>query len=147
MTDADLDEVVAIERASYPTPWVRASFRFEIHDNRAAHNHVVRRGGRVAAYACVWVVREEMKINNFTVHPELRGRGLGSAMMRSLLEWARRRGCTEATLEVRPSNSVARGLYVGRGFRVVGRRKNYYRDTGEDALVMSAALRAGPGAS
>lgn len=140
MADQDLDQILAIEAEAFPTPWTRDNFRFEIHSNPFARNPVVRRGAEVLAYACAWVVGDELKINNIAVQSAWRGRGLGAALLRHVLERGRNEGCTEAELEVRPSNEVARRLYERHGFRAVRRRKGYYQDTREDAIVMVAPL-------
>lgn len=145
MSGLDLDEVLAIERASFPTPWSRESFLFEIEENPFAWNVVLREGRRVVAYACLWVVDLELKINNIAVHPGARRRGFGRRLLREVLERGRARGCVEAALEVRPSNDAARELYRSFGFRDVGRRKGYYQDTREDAILMSADLRSRSG--
>jgi ribosomal-protein-alanine N-acetyltransferase len=99
--------------------------------------------GPVAGFACVWVIDQELKINNIAVHPHWRGRGLGARLVDFVLTFAREQGCTEATLEVRPSNGPALRLYGRAGFRIVGRRRGYYSDTHEDALVMSRPLEPG----
>lgn len=143
MTAADLDEVLSIERECFSTPWSRGSFLFEIEENPFAWNVVLREGKRVVAYACLWVVDLELKINNIAVHPEARRRGHGKRLLRHVLERARERGCVEAALEVRPSNCAARTLYGAFGFREVGRRKGYYQDTREDAIVMVAPIEQG----
>ena len=140
MRASDLDEVLAIEEASFSVPWSRESFLFELEANPYARNFVLRREGRIVAFACLWVVDDELKINNIAVHPGERGKGCGKALLRWVLDHGRSLGCTEATLEVRPSNQVARDLYVAHGFRQVGRRKGYYRDTQEDAILMAAEL-------
>ncbi len=140
MSASDLEEVLAIERVSYPTPWSRESFLFELVENPYAWNLVARRGGRIVGYACLWRVNEELKINNIAIHPEERGAGLGRALLRWVLREAAVRGCTEATLEVRPSNRIARALYGSCGFREVARRPSYYQDTHEDAIVMALDL-------
>jgi ribosomal-protein-alanine N-acetyltransferase len=140
MTEDDLDDVLAIERVSFPTPWTRDNFEFEIRSNPFARNIVVRDEGVVAAYACVWVVGDELKINNIAVRESSRGRGLGSELLRHVLERGRAEGCVDAELEVRPSNLRARRLYESHGFREVRRRKGYYQDTQEDALVMTARI-------
>jgi len=140
MTEKDLDQILDIEREAFPTPWTRDNFRFEIRANPCAHNLVVRDGRRVLAYACLWVVYNELKINNIAVRAEWRGRGIGGALLGLALERGRLEGCTEAELEVRPSNEVARRLYERYGFREVRRRKGYYQDTREDAIVMTATL-------
>jgi ribosomal-protein-alanine N-acetyltransferase len=144
MTLTDLPWVLEIERASFPTPWSEASFRHEMAENPYAQLFVMR-GSRVPGvlgYACVWIVDQELRINDIAVHPRWRQQGTGTRLLRFLLEHGERQGCREATLEVRPGNEPALRLYGRAGFRAVGRRKHYYIDTHEDALVMS--LRIGP---
>lgn len=142
MTPEDLDEVLEIERASFTTPWSRAAFRYEIVQNRVARCRVIRAGGGpVLGYLCLWEIGHEIHITNLAVHPGHRRQGLARALMAPLLEEARGKGVTLAFLEVRPGNAEAISLYEGLGFRVIGRRKGYYFDTGEDALVMEAPLR------
>ena len=141
MTEADLDPVLEIERASFPTPWTRENFEFEIRSNPFARNFVVRNEGEIVAYACVWVLGDELKINDIAVRATRRGAGLGSELLRLLLERGRAEGCVEAELEVRPSNLHARRLYETHGFREARRRKGYYQDTREDAIVMTLVLQ------
>jgi ribosomal-protein-alanine N-acetyltransferase len=148
MTLQDLPGVVAIEDRSFPTPWSESSFRHELLENPYASLFVVRPSGRsrVLAFACVWVVDQELKINNIAVHPEWRGRGIGTRLLRFLIGFAARQGCRTLTLEVRPSNEVAIRMYRRAGLVEVGRRKQYYSDTREDALVMALDIDpAGPG--
>ena len=140
MRPSDLDQVVAIERLSFTMPWSRGAFLYEMEQNQVARCYVVREGGRVVGYICLWEVADEMHITNIAVHPDERRRGIGRAMLGQVLEEARQRGVRLVVLEVRPSNVEARALYESFGFRVVGRRRGYYYDTGEDALVMQAAL-------
>ncbi len=140
MRESDLDGVLAIERASFVTPWSRANFLHEMRDNPYAWNVVVREEGRVLAFACLWIVDEELHVNNIAVAPGARGAGLGTALFRFILREASARGCRRGTLEVRPSNLVARRLYERFGFRPVGVRKGYYADTREDALVLEGPI-------
>jgi len=140
MRPADLDEVLAIERASFSMPWSRGAFLYEIEQNRVARCYVMREAERIVGYICVWEVADEMHITNIAVHPAVRRRGIGRGLLGSVLEDARRRSTRLVVLEVRPSNIEARALYESFGFRVVGRRGGYYYDTGEDALVMEAVL-------
>ena len=140
MTVADLPRVLAIERMSFTSPWSEASFRYEIEDNPSAWNLVGRADGGVVAFACAYIVADELMINDLAVDSSVRRRGLGSALLRHLIDGARTRGCRRATLEVRPSNAPARALYEAFGFDVVGRRGGYYADTGEDALLLARAL-------
>ena len=140
MTPAELPEVLAIERASFETPWTEANFRHEIERNPRAWNVVARRGHAIVGFVCAYVVAGELMINDVAVAPDERRRGVGRALVAHLLEGARARRCRRATLEVRPSNHGARRLYEELGFQAVGRRRGYYADTGEDAVLMSLAL-------
>jgi ribosomal-protein-alanine N-acetyltransferase len=141
MRPIDLDEVLAIERASFTMPWSRGAFLYEIEQNRVARCYVMREEERLVGYICVWEVADEMHITNIAVHPAARRRGIGRGLLGSVLDDARRRSMRLVVLEVRPSNVEARALYESFGFRVVGRRRGYYYDTGEDALVMETVLK------
>lgn len=144
MTVADLDAVLAIERASFPTPWSRGAFVYELKENQAARCWVGRVARELVGYLCVWEVKPELHITNLAVHPGWRRQGVARTLLGAILEDARRRGFTLAVLEVRPTNEEALGLYARLGFRVIGRRKGYYYDTGEDALIMEADLTTAP---
>ena len=145
MRAADLEEVLAIERASFSMPWSRGAFLYELEQNRVARCYVVREDGRLIGYICLWEVADEVHITNVAVHPDVRRRGVGRSLLSAVLDDARQRKLRLVVLEVRPSNAEALGLYESFGFRVVGRRHGYYYDTGEDALVMEASLVEGPG--
>lgn len=150
LTAADLDEVLAIERASFSTPWSRGAFLYELNQNPAARCWVARGSGaapRVLGYLCLWEIRPEIHITNVAVHPGWRRQGVARLLLGTILEDARRRQLTLAFLEVRPNNVEARRLYESLGFQVIGRRKGYYFDTGEDALLMRADLTGTPAGS
>jgi len=125
---------------THGTPWSRAAFRYEITQNRVARCLVVRLDGRLVGYLCLWEIGYEIHITNLAVHPDRRRQGLARSLIQSVLEDGRGRGVTLAFLEVRPTNAEALGLYESLGFSVIGRRKGYYFDTGEDALVMETRL-------
>ncbi len=134
---ADLPQVIAIERRAFPTPWSLAMFVLELSKPSsvclaavdAAGGHEALAGYLVCSrYADVW------HLMNIAVDPASVRRGIGSALMRSLLQAA---GPDQSyTLEVRPSNPAAIALYERFGFVPAGTRPRYYADTGEDALVM-----------
>ncbi|MBI2528916.1 MAG: ribosomal protein S18-alanine N-acetyltransferase [Candidatus Rokubacteria bacterium] len=147
MTPEDLDEVLPIERASFKTPWSRAAFSYEITQNRVARCIVARADSRLVGHVCLWEIGHEIHITNLAVHPECRHRGIGRVLLETALAEGRARGVLLAVLEVRPTNMEAIGLYQSLGFRVIGQRKGYYFDTGEDALVMEADWRASQGES
>jgi ribosomal-protein-alanine N-acetyltransferase len=140
MTLEDIDEVLVIEGQSFRTPWSRGAFRYELTQNRVARCLVLRVGPALAGYLCLWEISRELHITNLAVAPAFRRRGLARTLVGSVLEEARARGLEQVFLEVRPTNVEALGLYESLGFSVIGRRKGYYFDTGEDALVMEARL-------
>lgn len=138
MSAKDLDEVLEIERQSFPKPWTRAMFESEL-KNPVSFSSVLRAdsGGRqkLVAYIVYWVVHGEAHILNIAVDPTLRRRGAAELLLGTSLEQMRRNLVFEVFLEVRRSNVAARKLYADFGFREGFERKNYYGD--EDAIVMT----------
>lgn len=135
MREEHLDQVYRIEKVSFPTPWSRASFLGEL-KNDFARYLVAAKDERVLGYAGMWLILDEAHVTNLAVHPDYRGRGVGRALMAGLMWLAVCLGAVRMTLEVRVSNEAAIGLYKRLGFRQEGRRRGYYSDTGEDALIM-----------
>lgn len=90
----------------------------------------------VAGFCAFWLVADQAHINNLAVRPELRGRGLGTQLLDSIVNEARHLGAASLTLEVRRSNIAARRLYAKSGFHEAGVRTNYYNQPVEDALVL-----------
>lgn len=144
MALSDLDSVLGIERVSFPTPWSRGAFVYELKQNRAARCWVARIAGELVGYLCLWEVGSELHITNLAVHPAWRRRGVARTLLGEILADARQRRLNLAFLEVRPTNWEAQALYEGFGFQVIGQRKGYYADTGEDALIMEADLSRVP---
>jgi [ribosomal protein S18]-alanine N-acetyltransferase len=142
MRPEDLDEVLVIERASFSMPWSRGAFLYEIQQNRVAHCRVMREDASIVGYLCVWEIADEVHVTNLAVHPTRRRQGIARALLGGLLAEARARDLRLIVLEVRPSNREAIALYESFGFRVTGRRRGYYYDTGEDALVMETRFPA-----
>ncbi|AAM23813.1 Acetyltransferases [Caldanaerobacter subterraneus subsp. tengcongensis MB4] len=136
MTEDDIDEVMEIEKLSFTTPWSREAFVGEVTKNSCARYIVAEVDKKVVGYAGFWVVLDEGHITNIAVHPEYRGKGIGSRLMEGLIDLAKKNGITSMTLEVRESNLVAQNLYKKFGFKVLGRREGYYQDNNEDAIVM-----------
>lgn len=140
----DLDDVQAIERASFTTPWPAHAYRTELETNRLAHYVVVRVGDELAGYGGLWLMVDEAHITTFAIDPAWRRRRLGERLLLALLDLAIERRAGEATLEVRLSNLAARRLYEKFGFRPVGIRPRYYSDDHEDALIMTTERLDGP---
>ena len=139
MTLADIPQVVAVEQASYAMTWPQKAYDYELTKNRLAHYFVLRYLPRseVIGLAGIWLMADEAHISTIAVHPRWRGLGLGEWLLIHLLTEGRRLGATAATLEVRPSNRAALGLYHKYAFAEAGRRKRYYTDNGEDALILT----------
>jgi len=137
---ADVDSVAAIEKTSFGDPWPKAAFRRLIGDPLA----IFLVGGNsetpVDGYTVAVAVGGEGEVLNVAVSSEARRTGLGGKLLDAVLLELRARGVTVAFLEVRDSNASARGLYESRGFAQVARRRRYYVNPAEDALVMRAAL-------
>lgn len=137
-TNEDLDAVLEIEHASFENPWTREMLSHELRNRPVSRIYLLREApsGPVMAFCSVWVVLDEMHVNNLAVRPEHRRRGAGRALMEAVLERAAEAGCRLVVLEVRRSNLPAQALYEGLGFVLMGVRKNYYTKPDEDALVL-----------
>jgi ribosomal-protein-alanine N-acetyltransferase len=136
MDIAHIPEVLNIERASFPTPWSQQAFTYEILHNNFGYYVVAMDDGKVIGYGGMWLILDEAHITNIAVSPLSRGKKVGLMLMSYLMIKAVELGAVRMTLEVRPSNQVARNLYKKLGFEERGLRKNYYSDTNEDAIIM-----------
>ena len=136
MKPEDVDEVAAIEQATFARPWSRESFRQEMERNKAARYMVALRDGKIIGYAGAWIILDESHITNIAVAEAERGKGIGRRLTEALLQYISNLGAAYATLEVRVSNERAQRLYSSLGFVSVGKRKRYYEDNGEDAFLM-----------
>lgn len=146
MQERDLEAVLELERVCFTDPWVREAFLAEIEDAPHIRWPVVAVGSALAGYVIAWFIEDETHLANLAVAPAFRRRGLGRRLVRAVLSEAARRGARWIRLEVRGSNTAALTLYQAMGFRPVGRRKHYYADNGEDALLLECDLEARAGA-
>lgn len=156
MTLSDLDQVMAIEQATFSLPWSKRAYRYELVENEHSTMLVVRPApqlvghtakwlrslhlanpGPVLGYAGFWLLVEDAHVATIAIDPDWRRRGLGEFLLASLLERARALGAQRATLEVRVSNRAAQALYVKYGFQIVERRRRYYSDNNEDGYLMA----------
>lgn len=140
MEGRDLARVMVIEQQSYSMPWTESTFRGLLRRTDADLYVAETRGAAVAGYAVSWAVLEQGELGNVAVAPEFRRRGVAHRLLDAVVDRARERGVRELFLEVRVSNNHARELYQTYGFREVGRRRNYYMEPVEDALVMRKDL-------
>jgi len=175
MTLNDIDQVVELDRQSFPIAWSARTYQHEIMHNESstmivlqeADAEPVRKGNGgeqggwlprllipehrpyvpLLGYAGFWTIADEAHISTIAVHPDWRGYKLGELLIWVMVQEAIGKGAGVVTLEVRVGNQVAINLYRKYGFTIVGRRKGYYRDNGEDAHIMAltpldGALRA-----
>jgi ribosomal-protein-alanine N-acetyltransferase len=139
MTENDLDAVLAIEVASYSTPWSREHFRNEL-EARYSWPLVAVEAGAVVGYVCLMSLFEEAQILNIAVMSGKRGRGIARMLLEHAFRLALEQGAEIMALEVRASNRSAISLYQRLGFKRVGIRASYY-DSVEDAILMEKPLK------
>jgi [ribosomal protein S18]-alanine N-acetyltransferase len=163
MVVEDVPTVSAVERIVFTLPWSSSAFTYELRNNPSSEYLVLRyvpwagkyRGGGILSrsvrrlfrpeendlsllgYGGFWMMIEEAHICTLAMRPEWRGRGLGELLLASLIERALARHAEVVTLEARVTNIRAQNLYVKYGFKIVGHRKGYYSDNGEDAVIMT----------
>jgi ribosomal-protein-alanine N-acetyltransferase len=128
--------VMAIERQVYPRPWSPSLFLAEMSESANRTYLVARIGRDLVGYAGMICYGDEAHVTTIAVDPEHHRRKIGTRLLYELIESAIEMGARAVSLEVRVSNWGAQRLYGRFGFRPVGVRKNYYQETGEDALVM-----------
>jgi ribosomal-protein-alanine N-acetyltransferase len=137
MTDGELDQIVAIEHASFSNPWTREMYVRELQNPDVSFLYVLRTPDEgIVAFCSFWLVLDEVHINNLAVRGDFRGRGAGTALLEHVIQAGACRGADRATLEVRRSNAPARRLYERLGFAVAATRPNYYVSPPEDALIL-----------
>ena len=147
MSEHDLSEVVEIEETTGLSRWGWESYHAELSRTESI-TLVVRSptpdatGRRVLAFLAARLTADELHVNNIGVRESARRRGIGTELLGRALDWAGGAGAHTALLEVRAGNHAAQELYGRHGFQIVGRRRNYYHDPTEDALIMSVPLRS-----
>ncbi len=134
LTNELLPAVLNLDQICLGGLWTEAGYRREIDSPNSdllvllAHQHVIGLG-------CVWAILDEAHITTLAIHPDYHRQHLGQFLLIQLLQYARQRLLTHATLEVRVSNHGALGLYQKFGFYTAGQRQGYYKD-GENALIL-----------
>jgi [ribosomal protein S18]-alanine N-acetyltransferase len=129
----DLPSVISIERRSFPTPWSLAMFVLEL-SKPSGICLAAEDEGRLVGYLVCARYDDVWHLMNVAVHPDRRRRGIATELIERLFEEAGEGA--RFTLEVRVSNESAIAMYKRFGFRSAGRRRSYYHDNGEDALIM-----------
>jgi ribosomal-protein-alanine N-acetyltransferase len=143
MREADVATVQEIERQIFSTPWPKNAYFRELSSRSSAHYIVLRRGTQTVGdedeligYAGMWKMYDEAHVTTIGVRRDLQHHGYGRILFAGLVQAAYDMGAKWVTLEVRTSNENAMRMYESFGFKVIGRRRGYYTDNGEDAIVM-----------
>lgn len=142
MQKEDLPQAQEIDKLCFTLPWPQGAFEYELEHNPRSVLWVAEvtkpdGGKQVAGLIVLWLILEEGHIATLSVHPDYRKQGIAGSLLQTALIEAARQKCSEATLEVRETNIPAQNLYRKFGFEIIGRRKHYYKDTNEDALIMT----------
>lgn len=137
MTVDDIQQVIAIDRASFSLPWPERSFRFEVTDNEASRAWVADMDGIIVGMIVAWMLVDEAHIATIATHPDFRRQGIASKLLLYALQMMQGEGAVTSVLEVRESNVAAQAMYRKFGFEESGRRPRYYKDNGEDAILMT----------
>lgn len=139
MDEDHLIDIVHIEQSCFKQPWTLDQYKALLQKSNFFILMVLR-SDAVKGYISFFHLHEEAEIINIAVMPEERGAGLGMMLVQETLNICRQRKARKIFLEVRPSNEPALKIYRQLGFEEKARRKNYYPDNHEDALVMSLVL-------
>lgn len=137
MIEGDLDAVRVIEEAAYGTDaWSRRTLEDELVNGFSSYVVAEAPSGRVAGFAGIWFMRDQVHLVTIAVDPPFQRLGIAARLLLNCFEQARKAEMPSLVLEVRESNTTAQALYERFGFKRLGRLRNYYKDDGEDALVM-----------
>jgi ribosomal-protein-alanine N-acetyltransferase len=164
MQAAHVAQVMEVERESFSLPWPESAYRYEVTQNDLAHYYVLAaqpaapsapdvsvwqrlwqavgggpaaKGTSIWGYGGFWLMYDEAHISTLAIRIAHRGHGFGELLLIAMLDQARQLKANRATLEVRVSNTAAQRLYAKYNFEQVGRRKAYYNDNQEDALILT----------
>ena len=137
MTLDDLPAVIELDKLSFALPWPERSFRFEVMDNPASRCWVVELDGKIVGMLVAWMLVDEAHIATIATHPDHRRQGIARKLLTYALRYMSKEGAITSFLEVRESNLAAREMYRRFGYDEAGRRKRYYKDNSEDAILMT----------
>jgi len=136
MTLENVPSVVELDKLSFSLPWPERSFRYELTENPASRGWVVESDGRIVAMLVAWLMVDEAHIATISTHPDVRRQGIAKKLLAHALQYMKSEGAVSSFLEVRAGNIAAQEMYRKFGYKVSGRRKRYYKDNDEDAILM-----------
>ena len=137
MTLEDIPAIVELDQKSFSLPWPERSFRFEIADNPASRCWVTELDGKVVGMIVVWLIVDEAHVATLATHPDFRRQGIAQRLLSHALRTLIDEGAHSSFLEVRESNVAAQEMYRKFGYEETGRRRRYYKDNDEDAILMN----------
>jgi [ribosomal protein S18]-alanine N-acetyltransferase len=143
-TEKDLDEILDIEKQSFAAPWSRELFQDTL-SFPLAFNFIARKkvDNRLVGYANFYLIKDEVQVLNIAIAPESRKKGYATEILNQAIAFLVNRGGADFFLEVREGNAEAIKLYDRLGFKKIGRRRRYYSETNEDAIVMRLKVNRG----
>lgn len=138
LTTNDLSAILELDQACFGGLWTMEGYQRELDSPNSELLGLLSplSSNKLVAMGCFWAILDEAHITILGVHPQYHRQGFGQALLYALLKTACDRGLERATLEVRASNVAAISLYQKFGFKTAGRRRRYYKDNGEDALIL-----------
>lgn len=138
MNRCDIRAVSDLDYISFSEGWTESMYEGEL-DKDVSHYFVVTDGDDIVGFAGIWCIYETAEIARIAVKADMRRRGIGAALMNSLIKHAGNKGCERILLEVNENNDAARKMYEKFGFVKIDIRKNYYKDG--SAVIMQLDLR------
>ena len=135
LTEKTLDGGAELEKMCFSQPWSRSSLELLTKEGIGV-GMVCSKDGKVCAYGGMIVAVDEGQITNIATHPDYRRQGYGKAIVQALVKHAKLNGLDSISLEVRESNRAAIDLYTKEGFKIEGKRKDFYTKPTENALIM-----------
>ncbi|MEO1431006.1 MAG: ribosomal protein S18-alanine N-acetyltransferase [Cyanobacteria bacterium J06633_8] len=138
LSQEHLSLIVELDKTCFNGLWSQLAYQRELDSPNSEIQGLFsqKTGERLLGMGCFWSILEEAHITILAIDPQHHRQGMGAALLYSLIKTARDRHLERATLEVRASNQSAISLYEKFGFKIAGRRKRYYKDNGEDALIL-----------
>lgn len=137
MTVEDVPAAHELDTLSFTLPWPERSLRFEVTDNLAARCWAAELDNCLVGMLVLWMIVDEAHIATIATRPDFRRQGIAKRLLVEALKSAYNEGAQTALLEVRAGNKAALKMYAKFGFEEVGRRKRYYKDNNEDAVLMT----------
>lgn len=137
MTAEDVPAVAKLDQLAFTLPWTERSFHFEVTSNPASRCWVAEQAGLIVGVVVAWLLVDEVHIATIATHPDFRRQGIAQALLAHVLKSGAQEGAVSSFLEVRASNIAAQAMYRKFGYEETGRRPRYYKDNGEDAILMT----------